>query len=62
MILDDELRELILTETRLHRIKQAAVRKNMRTLREDGMKKVSHGDTTIQEVLRVTQDDADQDY
>jgi len=31
----------------------------MRTLREDGLSKVSRGVTTTEEVLRVTQDDTD---
>ena len=35
-------------------IQQAAVRQGMRTLREDGWRKVLAGRTTIDEVLRVT--------
>jgi len=57
MIVDDELRELVMANARSNLIKQAAVKKDMHTLREDGMRKVFAGDTTIEEVLRVTQDD-----
>lgn len=59
LALDDELRELVLADTRAHQIRQAALRKGMRTLREDGLIKVSNGITTTGEVLRVTQDDSD---
>ncbi len=57
MVVDDELRELVMANARSNLIKEAAVKKDMRTLHEDGMRKVFAGDTTIEEVLRVTQDD-----
>jgi general secretion pathway protein E len=38
-------------------IKEYAVSRGMRTLREDGLAKAAAGVTTIEEVLRVTQDD-----
>ncbi len=38
-------------------IKEYAVAHGMRTLRDDGLARVAAGDTTIEEVLRVTQDD-----
>lgn len=60
MVVDDELRELIIANARSNLMKQMAVKKNMRTLREDGMRKILAGDTTIEEVLRVAQDDAAQ--
>lgn len=60
MVVDDELRELIMANARSNLIKQAAMRKDMRTLRDDGMEKVLAGGTTIEEVLRVTQDDVTQ--
>ncbi|MBN1507506.1 MAG: type II secretion system ATPase GspE [Sedimentisphaerales bacterium] len=59
LVLEDEIRELILTDARAHRIRQAAMKKGMRTLREDGQGKVSRGLTTAEEVLRVTQEDSD---
>ena len=36
-------------------IAQAAIENGMRTLRTDGWNKVKAGETTIEEVLRVTQ-------
>jgi len=60
MIVDDELRELVMANARSNLIKQAAVNKDMRTLCEDGMRKAFAGDTTAEEVLRVTQYDAAQ--
>lgn len=57
MVVDDELRELVMANARTNVIIQAAVKKGMHTLRDDGMRKVLAGDTTIEEVLRVTQDD-----
>ncbi|MEJ2646950.1 MAG: type II secretion system ATPase GspE, partial [Sedimentisphaerales bacterium] len=56
MILDDQIRELVMSNARSNLIKQAAVKENMNTLFEDGIKKVLAGKTTTEEVLRVTQD------
>ncbi len=55
--LDDDLRELILTDCRTHALNQAAVEKGMQTLRSDGKAKVLAGKTSWEEVLRVTQND-----
>jgi general secretion pathway protein E len=57
MIIDDQLREMVMARARSNLIKQAAVQNNMNTLFEDGIKKVFAGQTTIEEVLRVSQDD-----
>ncbi len=57
MVMDDRLKEMVMENARSHLIKQAAVKNNMKTLFEDGMRKVFTGETTIEEVLRVTQDD-----
>lgn len=61
LVLDDEIRELILSDARAHSVKQLAVGKGMCTLRDDGLSKVARGVTTKEEVLRVTQDDFDGD-
>ena len=37
-------------------IKKAAIGSGMQTLQEDGMEKVKQGITTVEEVLRVTQE------
>mgnify|MGYP005839365609 CR=1 FL=1 len=53
----DEIRRLASERTASHLVKQAAVRAGMRTLREDGWRKVRRGQTSIEEVLRVTKAD-----
>ncbi len=55
--IDDEIRHMILKNTDSTQIKKLAVSKGMDTLRDDGAKKVLEGMTTIDEVLRVTQED-----
>jgi general secretion pathway protein E len=57
MIMDDQIRDLVMANVRANQIKQAAVQNKMNTLFEDGMGKVLAGHTTLDEVLRVTQDD-----
>jgi general secretion pathway protein E len=57
LLLDDEIRSLILKNTDSNTIRKAAVAKGMRLLREDGARKVLEGITTSAEVLRVTQVD-----
>ena len=37
-------------------IKEAAIEKGMSTLRQDGFRKALAGETTLEEVYRVTQD------
>ena len=59
LMMDDELRQLALKNTDAGRIKQAAIAKGMRTLRDDGARKVLVGITTIEEVLLVTTQDTE---
>jgi general secretion pathway protein E len=59
LVLEEELRELVLANARAHSIKQAGLKRGMRTLRDDGLCKVARGLTTTEEVFRVTQDDSD---
>lgn len=56
MTMDDELKTLILETSDANRIKKTAVQKGMITLRRDGMEKVLAHRTSIDEVLRVTQE------
>ncbi len=53
--IDNEIRRMISERVDSETIKEYAVRKGMRTLRRDGLNKVIHGITTLEEVLRVTQ-------
>jgi len=57
LLIDDEVRQMILGKMDSGRIKNQAIAKGMRTLRDDGARKVMSGVTTMEEVLRVTQDD-----
>ena len=55
MLLNESLRPLILDRAPASTMAQAAMKGGMRTLRADGWNKVRAGQTTIEEVLRVTQ-------
>jgi len=57
LLMDDEIRQMILSKVDSGRIKNRAIEKGMRTLRDDGARKVVDGITTMEEILRVTQDD-----
>ncbi len=57
LVIDDEVRNLIMRAADSAEIRRAAAAKGMTTLREDGADKIMRGLTTIDEVLRVTQDD-----
>jgi general secretion pathway protein E len=56
LIVDDEIRELIIKRRGSHIIKEAATGKGMSILRADGLRKALAGQTTLDEVCRVTQD------
>jgi general secretion pathway protein E len=56
LVIDDEIKELITKRQGSHIIKNAAIEKGMSTLREDGLRKALAGETTLEEVCRVTQD------
>jgi len=53
----DEIRELVLQNAGSDVIRRVAREQGMRTLREDGWKKVLRGDTTMVEVARITAGD-----
>ena len=54
MILNDELRELITSRAPVRSLKEAAQRSGMRFLREAAFEAVKAGETTLQEINRVT--------
>ena len=56
-MIDDELREMIVSKADASEIKAKAISKGMLTLREDGAKRVTAGLTTTEEILRVTQEE-----
>ncbi len=59
LVLDEEIRELILQRVSTEEIKQVALKSGIRTLRQDGWEKVIKGLTTVSEILRVTQEESD---
>lgn len=52
---DEGMRLLIVENATSTRLKDYAISRGMRTLREDGLLKVLNGSTTLDEVMRVTQ-------
>ncbi|HEY6838185.1 MAG TPA: ATPase, T2SS/T4P/T4SS family, partial [Geobacteraceae bacterium] len=57
LLVDAELCSMIIRQAPAGAIKEYALAHGMRTLREDGLAKAAAGVTTIEEVLRVTQED-----
>ena len=55
LLINEAIKELILTKAPSHVIKEKAVKLGMHTLKQDGWDKVLAGMTTPEEVLRVTQ-------
>ncbi|MDX2252716.1 MAG: type II secretion system ATPase GspE [Nitrospira sp.] len=55
MIFDDDIRRLIGGKADSTAIKQAAVAKGMVTLKQEGAERVLQGHTTLEEVMRITQ-------
>ena len=55
MLLNEQLKTLILETFDSNRIKNEAAKQKMVSLRQDGIAKVLEGTTTMEEVLRVTQ-------
>jgi len=56
LAIDDEIKEMITKRQGSHIIKKTAIEKGMSALREDGLRKALGGETTLEEVCRVTQD------
>ena len=52
--MNDELRELIIGRQPIRVIKEAAMRQNTRFLRQAALDLVRNGETTLQEINRVT--------
>jgi len=54
LVLDDEIREIVMGEGSTQAIREAAMRRGMRSLRQSGLLTIYDGDTTIEEVVRET--------
>jgi len=57
LTVSDNIRDLVMEKANANEIRKHALREGMRSLRSDGANKVLIGMTSIEEVLRVTQDD-----
>jgi len=57
LLVDEEVRRLILAKADAGSIREAAIRRGMITLKQAGIQRVLSGSTTIDEVTRVLQDD-----
>lgn len=55
LLIDDEIRQLIMKNTDAATLKAVAMHKGMRTLRQDGADNILQGITSVDEVVRVTQ-------
>jgi general secretion pathway protein E len=54
LVLNDELREMIIARQPIRQLKEAAARNGMRTIREAAITAVAEGMTSLQEINRVT--------
>jgi len=57
LVVDEQIRQHVIGRDSANQIKQTALRKGMKTLRDDGWAKVASGMTSIEEVLRVTEEE-----
>jgi len=57
LVMNEPLKKIIMDHAMTSEIKAAAIANGMRTLREDGWEKVKEGLTTIDEIIKVTQED-----
>ena len=57
MVMEDDIRTLVMQNADAASIRRACQAKGMKLLRQDGAERVFAGETTIEELLRVTQED-----
>ena len=57
ILMSEELREMTLHRASTSQLRRAATRLGMNSLREDGWRKVAAGYTTVDEIVRLTQED-----
>lgn len=56
LVIDDDIRQAIVTHKDASVIKKIATANGMKTMLEDGLEKIKHGATTLEEILRVTKE------
>lgn len=57
LLIDDEIRETVVKKATSDQIKQYAIKRGMKTLRDDAMEKFFMGLTTLEEMLSVTSEE-----
>jgi type II secretory ATPase GspE/PulE/Tfp pilus assembly ATPase PilB-like protein len=57
MIPDEDIRNAIMARSSTDDIRKLAYKAGMASLKDDGIEKVKNGVTTVEEVLRVTEED-----
>lgn len=57
VVVDEDIQELVYKNASSMEIKKVAIEKGMRTLKQDAVLKVFNGETTAEEVIRVTKSD-----
>ncbi len=57
MVMEDDIRTLVMQNADAASIRRACQAKGMKLLRQDGAERVFAGETTVEELLRVTQED-----
>ncbi len=57
MLVDDEIRNMILTNVSANDMKRLAIQRGMRTLRQNALRRAEEGLTSLEEVFRVTNAD-----
>jgi len=57
MLMDDEVRSLVMQKADAATIRRACTKRGMTLLRQNGAQRILLGETTIEELLRVTQED-----
>lgn len=53
LVIDDQMRDIIARNPNVAEFRRMCIERGMQTLRDDGMRKVAQGNTTIEEVVRV---------
>lgn len=56
LVMNDELRRAVMRRAGMGEIEQIARAAGMRTMYEDGLAKALQGHTTLEEILRVTEE------
>src|ERR1700737_4370482 len=57
MLMDDEVRTLVMQKADAATIRRACTSQGMKLLRQNGAERILQGETTVEELLRVTQED-----